>query len=48
MTQNIYQTSKICKIVTGLFGSCSLMFKAYFYKLVAYRVPTTLRNILTY
>jgi len=48
MTQNIYQNNKICKIVNGLFGSHSLILITYFYKLVAYRVPTTLRNIWTY
>jgi hypothetical protein len=48
VTQNIYQTNKICKIVNGLFGSYSWMFITYFYKLVAYRVPTTLRNIWIY
>jgi hypothetical protein len=51
MKQNMYQTNKICKIViviNGLFCSYSWMFIRYFYKLVAYRVPTTLRNIWIY
>jgi hypothetical protein len=45
MTQNIYQTNKIWKIINGLFGSYLWMFITYLYKLVAYKVPTTLQNI---